>query len=67
MEDYCIRYVALPPTVRGMTACADGFYNVYINACLSYEEQQKAIKHELEHIKRNDFYSDAPIGEIEDI
>lgn len=67
MEDYCIRYVNLPTTVRGVTACADGFYNVYINAYLSYEEQQKAIKHGLKHIKRNDFYSDAPIEEIENI
>ena len=51
MKDYCIRYVDLPPTVRGVTACTDGFYNVYINAYLSYEEQQKATKHGLKHIK----------------
>ena len=67
MEEYCIRYINLPLTIRGMTACSEGFYNVYINASLSFEEQQKAIKHELTHIKRDDFYSDDPIEKIEDI
>jgi len=35
----------------------NGFYNIYVNAKLSYEMQKKAIEHELTHVCRNDFYS----------
>lgn len=68
MEEFCIRYISLPCTINGVTvedAC--GFYNIYINSSLSYEEQQRAIKHELRHIERDDFYSTLPIRYIENI
>ena len=56
MDDYAIRFITLPHTVKGVTVMDnDGFYNVYINSQLSIEEQRKAIKHELEHIGRADF------------
>lgn len=56
MDDYCIRFIDLPYTVRGMTVeDVDGFYNVYINARHCYMIQQEAIRHELEHIRRKDF------------
>ena len=55
--DFCIRYVALPYTVKGVTVISeDGFYNVYINSLLPMEEQKKALRHELTHIRRDDFY-----------
>ena len=43
----------------------DGFYNIYINARLSYEQQKKAIAHEMEHIARGDFFSDGTLEEVE--
>ena len=56
MIDYIIRYIDLPYTIKGVTVLdSDGFYNVYINSLLSWEEQKKAVKHELEHIRRDDF------------
>ena len=67
MMEYCVRYINLPVSIRGITVLNNGFYNIYINAKLSYEEQQRAIRHELTHVKRNDFYSEAAIEEIEDM
>lgn len=56
MDNYRIRYIDLPCTVNGLTIeDADGFYNIYINSKLSVDRQNEAIKHELTHIKRNDF------------
>lgn len=65
--DYCVRYVALPYTVKGVTVISeDDFYNVYINSLLPLEEQKKSLRHELTHIRRNDFYAqERTIQEIE--
>ena len=67
MNDYIIRYIALPYLVKGVTVMdTDGFYNIYINSQLSFEEQEKAIRHELEHINRADFDNAlAPLEEVE--
>lgn len=68
MEEYRIRFIEMPYTINGVTVeDAYGFYNIYINSLLSYKEQQKAIKHELTHIKRDDFYSTKPLQYIENI
>ena len=48
MTDYCIRYIELPYASKGVTVQdAAGFYNIYINSLLSYDEQKKAVAHEL--------------------
>lgn len=66
---YHIVYIDLPCRIKAMTTMDnDGFYNIYVNARLNYEEQQKAIEHELTHICRDDFYKpDMPLGRIETI
>ena len=65
--DYIVRYVDLPIPIKGVTIMDhDGFYNIYINSQLSFEEQEKAIRHELEHINRADFDNAlAPLEEVE--
>ncbi len=66
MDEYYIRYVPLPVSLKGITVeDAAGFYNIYINSLLSYEEQQKAIKHELTHVSRNDFDQEKPLHLVE--
>ena len=56
----------MPCTVKGLTVQDEtGFYNVYINAHLNIEQQQDAIKHELTHIERGDFYSLMPLETVE--
>lgn len=65
-SDYTVRLVDLPPSIGGMvTPNDDVTFNIYINARLAIDQQQKAMKHELEHIERDDFYNDLPISEVE--
>ena len=55
--DFCVRYVALPYAVKGVTVVSeDDFCNVYINSLLPLEEQRKTLRHELTHIRRDVFY-----------
>lgn len=64
--DYIVRLIPLPSTVRGfVTLDSDGLPNVYINAGLPEEIQRRTLNHELDHIRRNDFFSQAPIRLIE--
>lgn len=67
MNDYIVRYISLPCTVKGVTVMdKDGFYNIYINSQLSFEEQKKALRHELHHIDREDFDNMyVPLEEVE--
>lgn len=66
MMEYCIRYVDMPYTTKGMTIeDADGFYNIYINASLSIEEREEAIKHEIRHLERKDFDTKKSLFEAE--
>lgn len=68
MDNYRIRYVDLPCTVNGLTIeDSDGFYNIYINSKLSVDRQNEAIKHELAHIKRNDFNNEKSLQDAEAI
>lgn len=66
---YYIRYIDLPCSINAMTIMDnDGFFNIYVNGRLDYDSQQIAIQHELNHIRRDDFYkSDVPINQIENI
>ena len=49
-------------TIEGATALdADGNYNVYINTLLSEKTQERTIKHELNHIKKEHFYDFEPV------
>ena len=66
MMEYCIRYVDMPSTTKGLTIeDADGFYNIYINAGLSIGEQEEAIKHEIRHLERKDFDTKKSLLEAE--
>lgn len=61
-DEYCIRAVDLPYTVRGMIVFDENdFANIYINSRLSREEQQLALRHELRHLRMNDAYNDTDI------
>ena len=68
-EDYCIRYIALPTSIHGVTAQDEhGFNNIYINTNIGIEEQRIALRHEIEHIARGDFYrTEVPLEMIEDM
>lgn len=50
MNDVFIHRVSLPPKVKGLVVKRDDDYIVFINEALSDAEQQKAVRHELQHI-----------------
>jgi hypothetical protein len=61
-----VRSICLPCSVKGLTVPDDaGDYNIYINTQLNYETQRKALKHEVEHIKNDHFYSTRPVSFLE--
>ena len=54
----CVRLIDLPVSVGAMVAFdEDGFASIYLNARLSREKQQKALRHELRHINGDDAYN----------
>lgn len=58
MNDIVCRVIELPARVNAVTVVdADGTFNIYVNARLSRDEQQKAYRHECRHIKKQHFYS----------
>lgn len=66
MDEVIVRLQDLPIKINGMTILdSDENYNVYINARLSCDDQRKAYEHELEHIRRDDFYNSCSIQEVE--
>ena len=55
----------MPLWVHGITLLdSDDNYNVYINANLSMPVQRDALRHEMEHIQKDDFYNDVPIQDV---
>ncbi len=62
MNRIFIKGLELPGTVRGVTVLApDDDFMVFINTNLCLETQQKAIAHEVRHIKQDHFYNDDPV------
>lgn len=63
MGEMIVRVVDLPSYRVGATVVEDenGDYNVYINARYGHNGQEKALRHELEHIRQDDFHNGKPI------
>jgi hypothetical protein len=56
----------LPGAIRAFARrMKSGQVCIVVNACLDVSEQEKALKHELEHVKRNDFDREDPVNTIE--
>ena len=66
MNDIIIRYIWFPDGVNGATLPdCNGDYNIYINRNLCFNQQEKAIEHEKEHIRNGDFGSFFEATEME--
>lgn len=67
MEDIFIRKVQAPLSMRAMTILDEnGDYNIYINQDLSPAALENAMRHEMLHIKRGDFFKyNTAVEEIE--
>lgn len=67
MDEVFVRLIKLPSTVYGVTVKDEnGDFNVYINSNLSAPARDRALKHEMKHIERGDFYSDTDIEQLEE-
>jgi len=65
MEDYFVRTIKLPGSIKGITCPHnDGTFSVYINKDLSRESTDKTLKHELMHIQKDHFYDDTKTIEV---
>ena len=57
-----VRLVSLPEAVKAVVLPNDdGTFDIYINANLPDELQNRALEHELEHIHQDHFYNDDPV------
>lgn len=66
MENEILRLAPLPSRVNAVTVVdANGDFNIYVNASLSVEARRAAYDHELEHIRREHFFTDKPVEECE--
>ena len=64
--DINVRYVILPRTVEGVSIPnTDGTFDIYINDLFCDKKKKAILKHELEHLQKDHFYNDLPIGTIE--
>lgn len=67
MEHEILRLAPLPARVNAVTVVDNnGDFNIYVNEALSIEEQRRAYKHELEHIRRNHLFVNMPVAECEE-
>ena len=64
MDDCFVSCIAMPGNVRGFTLPGADGYNIYINDQLDRAGRIRAYRHEMEHIKRDDFHKD-DVQEIE--
>ena len=62
-----VRMIALPEAVKAVTLPNDdGTFDVYINANLPELLQNRALEHELRHIRMDHFYNEDPITKNEE-
>lgn len=65
-DDYSLHYMPFPGDIL---ACVrldkDGYPTIYINDFLSPPAKQEALKHELLHFERGDFFSHYTIFDVE--
>lgn len=66
-EEIFVRYLDFPN--RSVKAATfpndDGSFDIYVNTLYPESIQHQALEHELEHIRRGHFYSEAPIEQKE--
>ncbi len=61
-----VQHVDFPLGVKGVVVLNDDeSYSIYINSNVSEDEQARALRHELAHIRLDHFHQDRPIQELE--
>ena len=67
MDNYMVIYKNLPEKVNAFTMyhAGDDYYTIVLNARQSFATLQKAFKHEISHIKNNDFHMCNNVAKVE--
>lgn len=66
-SDFCVYFAPFAGDIKALvTIGEDNFYSIYVNSNLPFEVQKEAVRHELRHILRNDFFNDSSIHEVEE-
>lgn len=67
MDNYMVVYKNLPEKINAFTMyhSGDDYYTIILNSRMSHACLQKAFKHELNHIKNNDFDRYKNVSELE--
>ena len=66
MNNTYIRLIWLPSCINAVTVPDENAdFNIFVNKDLCLNQQEKAINHELEHIKNRDFESFFNVCKIE--
>lgn len=63
--DVFIHRVTMPRKLKGFLIEDNGVFCIYVNNGISTEEQKKAIEHEINHLRKDDFNTDEDIEDIE--
>ena len=64
--DYVVRFIDLPPRIHAFTSIdEDGRANIYINRRMNSAAHRGSFLHEINHLQRNDYFSDRDIRFIE--
>jgi len=65
-DEYRVYMIPMPGDIHGVVSIdIDGFPSIYINTYLSPKAAKKTFKHEINHIKNDDFYNGLSIQEVE--
>lgn len=57
-----VRSIPLPEAVKAVVLPNDdGTFDIYLNSILPEEIQQRALTHELAHIRKDHFYNNDPV------
>ena len=65
-SDFHVYFAPFAGDVKALVSLGeDSYYSIYVNSNLPFEVQKEAVKHELRHILRGDFYNDLSIQEVE--
>jgi len=65
MENVRTVLMDLPIKIKGFVIKKDDYYTICLNQNLSYNQNMKSYKHELDHIVRGDFDMDMTADQIE--
>lgn len=57
-RDYNVRFLDLPPRVKGLVKRTEDYYTIILNSRHTWEQNRTSFKHETDHLEDNDYGND---------